>query len=96
MLVSLNPFHDFLCIFISGVCDAGFEFNEAGSCVPCLRGYYKDSDPINQFDNCTKCDDGITTDTTGSTSVSECIYRELLSCFHYFIFSLDCFFVKSL
>ena len=40
-------------------------------CDDCEIGYYKDSDVYNE--KCKSCGEGNTTETTGSTSINDCI-----------------------
>ena len=69
------------------MCPLGYENNGTGSysvCIPCKKGYYKDTASPQ---SCVMCPYFVTTATTGSTSVSQClgmtIYNSCLNMISY-------------
>ncbi|XP_052814812.1 uncharacterized protein LOC128241762 isoform X2 [Mya arenaria] len=61
--------NDSFCEFY---CPVGEELNAGTNCASCERGSFKDNVGLNKFNPCKECSTGKTTETTGSTSESNC------------------------
>ncbi|XP_052791290.1 uncharacterized protein LOC128225235 isoform X2 [Mya arenaria] len=61
--------NDSFCEFF---CPVGEELMDGTNCASCERGFFKDNVGLNKFNPCQECSTEKTTETTGSTSESNC------------------------